>query len=402
MDLTRRSFVATAAAGVAAGRSLISTKPLPTQLQSSDRFDPWLEIDSGAIRHNVREVSRLTGGKPILAVTKNNAYGLGLVNVASILSPLPEIAGFAVVKADEAATLKDGGVSKPVLLMGMFSPGDGRDLLARRIELSLYTDDALQRLAGISRPHTDPVGVHLYLDTGMSRMGMPFHRALPWIANVSSDPRVNVRGTFMAFVEETEIDAEQIRRFRDVVTQAKGRNLSLGKLHAASSNGVFHLPQAHFDMVRPGIAIYGAYPSDFEAERAKGDLIPAVRFRARVVRVERLRAGDGVSYGYNYVAQRPTWIATLPVGHVDGYPRRATAGAQVLINGKLFPVIGAVSASHSIVELGDEPAAQLGDVATLMGPDAPEIHPNVMANTIGVSVYDLLMHLNPGLPRYVV
>jgi alanine racemase len=120
-----------------------------------------------------------------------------------------------------------------------------------------------------------------------------------------------------------------------------------------------------------------------------------------VVRTDRLRPGDSVSYGRRYVASRPTWIATLPVGHGDGYPRDAVKGAKVLIGERLYPVIGAVSASHCIIEVGDDERVLVGDVATLLGPDRPEIHPSAVAGITG-SVYDLLMHLNPVLPRMVV
>jgi alanine racemase len=120
------------------------------------------------------------------------------------------------------------------------------------------------------------------------------------------------------------------------------------------------------------------------------------------VRVEQLRPGDSVSYGRNYVAERPTWIATLPVGHADGYPRSAVNGCRIVINGAAYPVIGAVSASHTIVELGAEQTVNVGDEATLVGPDRPEIHPNTVAGQAGVSVYDILMHLSAGLPKSVV
>ena len=155
-------------------------------------------------------------------------------------------------------------------------------------------------------------------------------------------------------------------------------------------------------MVRPGIALYGAYPSRPDEERALAELRPALRMCARVVRVERLRAGDSAGYGRKFVAQEPTWTATLPAGHVDGVARESVAGAHVLIGAGVFPIVGAVSASHCIVELGREPAARVGDVATLIGPDHPLIHPNTLARNTGVSVYDVLMHLNPDLPRHVV
>ena len=119
-------------------------------------------------------------------------------------------------------------------------------------------------------------------------------------------------------------------------------------------SGVFDIPEAHLDMVRPGMALYGGYPNDPHEQRLKGTLRCTVRLKARVVRVERLRAGDSVSYGRNYIADKPTWVATIPVGHTDGYPRRAVEGARVLIGARTYPAIGAVSASHTIVEVGSE------------------------------------------------
>jgi alanine racemase len=118
--------------------------------------------------------------------------------------------------------------------------------------------------------------------------------------------------------------------------------------------------------------------------------------------VERLAPGEGVSYGRNYVAERPVWIATLPVGHADGYPRRAVEGCEVLIGTRRYPVIGAVSASHTIVEVGDERTVDVGDVATLIGPDDPAILPNTIAERAGISVYDVLMHLSARLPKRAV
>ena len=407
MEISRRTFLAATPLTLTAleretPRFPRAEQPTAAPRMADDRFDPWLEIDATAIRNNVAEVVRLSGGRPILAVLKNNAYGLGLAEVAEVLEALPEVIGYAVVKADEALTLRDAGVRKPTLLMGLFSPEDAPALVERGITLSAYTDDAAERLTPLARRLGRPVPVHLYLDTGMGRLGMPSHRALPWIADLVSRPDVAVEGAFMAFTEEADFDLEQLRRFLELRDAVKARGADLGRLHAASSNGVFHLPEAHLDMVRPGIAIFGGYPSKPEVERGMGTLRCAVRLLTRVVRVERLRAGDSVSYGRNYVAARPVYAATLPVGHADGYPRSAVSGGKVLIGGRLNRVIGAVSASHTIVEVGEEPTVRVGDVATLVGPDAPDIEPNRLADAIGVSPYDILMHLNPSLPRVAV
>lgn len=400
MTLSRRGFVAGVAAAAVAPPLRLPADGLRSA-PAPETFDPWIEVDPAALIHNVAVVSELTGGRPILAVVKNNAYGLGLGEVARILEPLDDIAGFAVVKASAAMALRGAGVRKPVLLMGLFGDEDGAELVARGVHLALSTSDAGLRAARAARAAGRTARGHVYLDTGMSRMGVPHHRALPWLEDLGRRD-VAVDGTFMAFTEEAEFDREQLRRFLEVVEGARARGMEPGTLHAASSNGVFHLPEAHLDLVRPGIALFGGYPSDWGRERAMAELLPALRLRARVVRVERLRPGDGVSYGQNYVAERPTWIATIPVGHADGVPREAVRGARVLVGGRLYPIIGAVSASHAILEVGDEETVRIGDVATLLGPDHPAIAPNAVAAATGRSVYDVLMHLNPTLPRVVL
>lgn len=410
MTLSRRSFLSAAAAaglapgslGSVAGR-VAGTGPGRAQGVAPDRFDPWVEVDPEALAHNVALVRGLAGGRPILAVVKNNAYGLGLTAAARLLEPMDAIAGFAVVKAEAAVQLREAGIAKPVLHMGMTTPADGAELARLGVEASLYTDDAERRVEAMAAAAGRPVEAHVYLDTGLGRMGMPYHRALPWLVSLARNPGVRMRGTYMAFTEEPDFDPEQLRRFRALVAEARARGIDAGRLHAASSSGVWELPEAHLDMVRPGIALYGSYPNDGETQSRRARLRCAFRLRARVVRVERLRPGDGVSYGRNYVAERPTWIAALPAGHVDGVPRRAVEGARVLLGKRTYPVIGAVSASHTIVELGggEQPPVQVGDVATLLGPDHPDIEPWRVAAATGVSAYDLLMHLNPTLPRVV-
>lgn len=405
MSLSRRSFL-----GAAAAAGLTGTRRSPgswavsaaASAAPADRFDPWVEVEADALRHNVETVGRLTGGRPILAVVKNNAYGLELALVGGLLEPLPSIAGFAVVKPSSALELREAGIGKPILFMGMATDEESIELARHGVRLSVYTDDDGRRMEAVRRVTGRPVDVHLYVDTGLGRMGVPYHRALPWLEGLAARGDVSVEGAFMTFTEESDFDPEQLRRFLELQGDASARGLPMGRLHAASSNAVFHLPDAHLDLVRPGIALYGAYPSRPEEERAKAELVPAFRLRTRVVRVERLRPGDGVSYGRNYVAERPVWTATLPVGHADGYPRKAVEGARVLVGERVYPVIGAVSASHAIVELGDETTVRVGDVATLVGPDHPDIHPNAIAAATGVSVYDILMHLSPELPRVVV
>lgn len=400
MPVSRREFVA----GVAATPVMTSfsvTAHAATQEISSDRYDPWLEINSAALQKNVEVISGLANKRPVLAVIKNNAYGLGLTTVASVLDPMPQIKGFAVVKAEAAIALRDAGIRKPVLLMGLISDQDGEELVRRDIQLSICTDDAAARIVRAAKKAGRAAHAHIYLDTGMSRMGVPYHRAMPVLEELRG-LEINIEGTFTGFTEESDFDREQLGRFVDITDKARANGVELGSLHAASSHAVFNYADAHLDQVRPGIALFGAYPSDFASEREIATLTPAVQMKARIVRVEQIRAGDSVSYGRNFVADKPTWIATVPAGHTDGMPRQAVDGAHVIVNDTPYPVIGAVSASHTIIELGSERSVEIGDIATTLGSSHAAIHPNQLAESTGTSVYDRLMHINPTLPKVLV
>jgi alanine racemase len=412
MSITRRTLLKGAGLAAAplllgaAGRPPLATlegpeSPAPN-LPPRDRFDPWVEVVQDNMVRGVGEVSRLAGGRPILAVVKNNAYGLDLATAGEILEEEPGILGFAVVKGEEALILRSAGVRKPILLMGMFSEEEGPALAEAHVEFGVFTRDAAERLVPLARAMGSPVGIHFYLDSGMGRMGMSFRSALPWMEELSGLPEISVRGTFTELGEDPEFDKEQLRRFLSLTREARQAGVETGKLHAAASNGVFHLPDGHLDLVRPGIALFGSYPSRPEQERQMAVLKSALRLKARVVRVSHLQAGDGVGYGRPWIADKPTWVATLPIGHADGYPRESVKGGQVLIRERLFSVIGAVSASHCVVRIGDHRAVEVGDEVVLMGPDNPVLEPSAMAEALGVSVYDLLMHVNPTLPRVVV
>ncbi|MBI4501430.1 MAG: alanine racemase [Gemmatimonadetes bacterium] len=407
MSISRREFVslsAGAAGAVAVGGVATPLPGIPRLHRlaaASPSFDPWLEIDAGALRHNAEAVAAVAGGRPIIAVVKNNAYGLGLGVAGPILDGLPQISGFAVVRPIEAMSLRDAGVTKSILLMGPASDEEAVELVLRDVRLAPFTDGAVEQLARVTRKVEKPIGVHLYVDTGMGRMGLPIARALPWIARVAALDRVRIEGTFTELTEDSDFDREQVERLRALAGQATARGIRLGTLHAASSDAIQKgQTEAFLSAVRPGFALYGGYTSD--DAMAKGGLTPAYRLKARVARIEQLDPGAGVSYHRRWKATQTTWIALLPVGHVDGYPSRAVDGGQVLIRDRLCRVIGTVSASHTVVELGPERGAEIGDEAILVGPERPELHPNAIARQAKSSEYDMFMHLNPGLRRMVV
>ena len=388
---SRREFLA-------AGSALVAVRLAARDSRLA--FEPWLEIDGAAVRNNVAAVSRLAGGRPIVAVVKNNAYGLGLEIAGPIVDQMPEVHTLAVVRATEALALRRTGVRKPILLMSRSDDSETEELIQQGVRLGIYGDDAPERMARLARSTGKPIPVHLYMDTGMNRMGQRVDRSEAWLAALANARAVDIAGTFTELTEEPEFDVEQSGRLRAFGEQARRAGLNPGPLHAASSMEVVHRPETHLDMVRPGFALWGGYVTP-EA-RATGGLLPTVSLKAPVLRVERLDAGDGVSYERPWKAERETWIAVLPVGHADGYPRTAVKGCEVLINRRLYKVIGAVSSSHTVVEVGSERTVRTGDVATLIGAGHEAIHPNEVAARSGTSTYDRFMHLSGGLRRVLL
>ncbi len=362
-------------------------------------FDPWVEVHAGHLAHNATEVARLTK-RPVLAVIKNNGYGLGAVNVAKALDGHPSIAGFAVVKLQEALDVRAQAVKPPVLLMGPVDDSDLRLVISRNIMPMVYTPigDQLQREAArMGRP----VPIHVCVDTGIGRVGVPHRSAGSLIRDLASRKGVAIDGTMMTFTEDLEFDKEQRRRFVALTDELKAAGARLGRLHAASTYTLFQHEDAAFDMVRPGMALLGVYPEARFKAMGRLDLKTAVALRVRVAYVKRLAAGSSAGYERAFVARKDTWIATLPLGHTDGWPRVAAKGARVRINGRLYPVIASVSASHTIVEIGEEQTVKAGDIATLFDWQDGS-RPEDVAAASTASVYDLTMHLNPLLPRKAI
>jgi alanine racemase len=304
------------------------------------------------------------------------------------------------VKFHEAMTLRDAGIRKPILLLGPFDERNLRDAAARNIMPMIYTAQgpALDKVAAKT---LRPVPLHICIDTGIGRVGVPYYQAAPLIRDLASRKSVEIRGTMMTFTEDVDLDKEQIRRFQETTAALEKEGIALGKKHAASSFALFQHPDAFFDMVRPGMAIYGAYSENAFRHTGLMDLRPALSLKARVIYVKKLRKGDSAGYNRAYIAKDEVCIATLPVGHADGWPRVAAQGAKVRINGDLYPLIASVSASHCIVEIGKEERIKVGDTATFFDAQ-PASRPEDVSEACGASVYDLTMHLNPLLPRRVV
>jgi alanine racemase len=383
-------------------------KWLMAKRDRSGSFDPWVEVIADAVRHNVRELHRYTGRR-LVAVAKNNANGIGLRQIGPVLDGLDEVDSIAVVRVDEALALRTVGVKKPILMMAHVADSEAELLVRNGVRLSPSHDDASSKLTALADRVGHVVPVHPYVDTGMNRLGMPYQRAVPWMVDLAANPAVSVEGTYTMFSgairDGAPFDLEHLRRFQAFLTAVREQGVDPGLVHGAASYQLVHTHELHeLDLIRPGGAIYGldAYRRGPDGEHIM-DLQPVFRLRARVARVERVERGEGVSFEHRYRATEPTWVATLPIGHTDGYPRDAAGNAQVLINDRLYPVIGVVSSNHTIVEIGAQKSVCVGDTATLVGPDRDEITPIALASATGLERdYWVMTRLSALLHREVV
>ncbi len=420
-DLPRRRFLhlAGAAVGVTATSACASTArsrgsgdrtvsgasgtgvPLTVdRTYNPTRFDPWIELDRAAWAHNVREAARLAGGRPILAVVKNNAYGLGDRAVGPLLAGMSEVGGLAAVRVEEALAMREEGVTKPIVVMAEGSEDEIEEMARHDVLPSVWLDDAPERLRSVSGRLGRPVPVQLFIDTGMNREGMPYTRARRWIEELVRSEHVDVNGTYTMFTHDLDFDREQHARFEELLAWAREKRLPLGTLHAAPTFELFHLPEAHYDMVRPGNALFGNPPGDEAREMA--DLKPVFSLKTRVVRVEHLEPGDSAGFNRTFMPDRATWVALLPIGRTDGYPSQANGTCEVLINGRVYPVAGGVNSAHTILDVGPEKSVEVGDVATLIGPDHPAVLPHTVAERTELGFLRIIQSMNPRLPRRVV
>lgn len=402
--MDRRTFLAsTGAAALAIPALNVSSEARPQSSVSppdpSKSYEPWLDIKLDGLTWNVKQLSARADNKPVMAVLKDNAYGHGIVGVAEHLDTIPEVSSFAVVKIQEAIDIKNSAAKKPVALLGPTTDEELEYIVAHDIMPAIYNDRG-RLLEALAEKYQKEIRIHLYVDTGMGRVGVPYYQAMPLIESLAGRKGITFDGVLSELTEVDEFDIQQVRRLNGVYEEAASKGIALGNRHAASSGGIFHVPEAYLDMVRPGISIYGCYPTDRSTKTRDIPLKPTFEFKTRVMYVKQLRAGDSLQYGRHYVADKPIWIATLPVGHSDGWPRTTANNCEVLIKGRRYPLVASLSANHCLAEIGDVPSVDIGDEVVLIGESGGEmIDAHTVAEQSGVGVYTLTMHLNPWLPR---
>ncbi|UCC39199.1 MAG: alanine racemase [Candidatus Aminicenantes bacterium] len=403
--ITRRDFLLASGLGsayVLTEKEGVKKTPTdsPTKSGAALGYDPWIELSLDNMRWNLRQVKKLAT-VPIMAVIKANGYGHGLVEIGRFLEK-QGIDYVMVGKIQEALLLREKGISCPILNFGRFGSKDSREIIIRNISQSVF-DEEVKSLNQTALKLGKKAKVHIHVDTGMGRMGLSYRTALPYLRTVSSLKGISIEGISTTFTEDDDFDKEQLSRFLSLCKKAEKEGISLGLKHAASSDGILDLPSANLDMVRPGISIYGYYPSEKTQKENRLALRPVLQLKARVVAVKGLWPGDSLSYHRKYTAQKKEKIAIIPVGYSDGYPTNAVGRAHVLIRGKRYPLIAAITANHSAALLGGDSKVSVGDEIVLLGNQGKEkITAEDIAGWAEVSAYKILIGLNPLLPRTIV
>ncbi len=401
-SLDRREFLT--AVGLGAASSTLSARLPAASSVDADGADtgpdPWIELDSAALSHNIAAIRSRVGSRPIVAVIKGNGYGHGLVEMGRMLQR-EGVRHMAVAKVAEALALREVGVEGMILNFGPFAGRDVSEIVRAEVSQTVFTDQVEELDRGArSLGRTTPVQVNI--DTGLGRVGVPYREATPFLRKVASLEGVRLEGVFTAFTEDADFDRIQLRRFLEVCESAGREGVNVGLRHAASSAGLMNFPESFLDMVRPGIAVYGHYPSNETWRSRPLELSPVLSLKTRVVYVKTLAPGDALSYHRAFVAERRTRVATLPLGYSDGYPYTLAGKADVLIRGRRFPVIALVTANHVLVNLGEAEDISIGDEAVLVGGQGSEgIDAQPLAEMAGFSVYKLLIGMGSALPRLI-
>lgn len=360
--------------------------------------DPWIELDREALKANLAAIRARVGSRPVMPVLKADGYGHGLTQIGRALHR-EGVEQVAVAKVTEALALRREGVSATILNLGPFGAREIPDIISGMISQTVWTRQ-VDDLAREARRRGKMATVQINVDTGLGRVGVPHGQASAFIEHVVGLQGVRLEGVFTGLTEDAEFDKTQLSRLQEITGALKDKGISVGVRHAASSAAVMDNPDAFLDMVRPGISIYGLYPNAESLAAKPVALRPVLSLKTRVVMVKTLAQGESLSYHRAFVAERPTRVATLPVGYSDGYPPSAAGKAEVLIRGKRFPVIALVTANHTLVDvLGDERVA-IGDEAVLIGRQGTdELSAHAVADAAGLSVYKLVIALEAALPR---
>ena len=325
----------------------------------------WAEVDLSALEFNFRQVKRIVGkGIKVMVVIKCDAYGHGLLPIAKRLTKLgADYLGVASI--DEAILLRKDKIVLPILILGNILNKDIEPVIKYNLTQTISDYQLALKLNREAKETGRVNKVHIKVDTGMGRLGISYREAIGLIKEINRLSNLKTEGLFTHFPCadcDFEFTHYQIDIFNQLVDDLKKIGIQFPLLHAANSMGIIGHPQSHFNLVRPGLMLYGIHPKQGLDIKLK----PTLSLKSRIIYLKRMPSGQGISYGRSYITRKETTVAILPVGYGDGYPRNLSNRADVLIRGRRFRISGAVCMDQIMVDVGDS-RVKVGDEAMLIG-----------------------------------
>ena len=364
----------------------------------------WVEVDLSALASNYRFLkSRLSKGTKVMAAVKANAYGHGIVEVSRKLIECG-IDYLGVACIDEALMLRKYFARKPVLNLGVFLRHDIETVLENNITVTVADLNAAKTLNAAARRLKKKARVHVKIDTGMGRLGVWHEEAEEFIIQLCSMDNLIIEGLYTHFPSADSDEAftkSQITAFCVLVNRLQIRGVSIPIKHAANSMAIIGFKDAHFNLVRPGLALYGLYPKD--ELLGKIDLRPVLSFKTKVAYIKKVAKGRSISYGRTYVTDKEAIIATLPVGYGDGYNRLLSNKGHVIIRGVRCPVVGVVCMDQTMVDVSCVKGVRIDDDVVLIGSQgAGKIRVEDIAALCRTIPYEVVCWISPRVPRVYI
>jgi alanine racemase len=359
-------------------------------------------IDHSALRWNLRQIRSKVGAEvKILAMVKANGYGHGAAAVAQSLAAAGSDA-FGVATLEEGAELRRAGIRTPIVVLAGVYPEQLEEFFDNRLTPVVHDLESLRQLDGIAAGRRETLNIHLKIDTGMGRLGLLPAEADGWIPQLKQLRALKIEGVFSHFSQAESVDGEytgrQLEVFTRVLERLRAESIPVPLAHFANSAATITLPAAYFDMVRPGIMLYGVYPSAAMAKQI--ELKRVLTWKTAILQLKNVPAGTAISYGQTFITRRESRIATLPVGYADGYPRSLSNRGQALVCGQRAPVVGRVCMDLTMLDVTDIRNVRQGDEVVLLGRQGvAEISADEVAAWAETISYEILTSIGVRVPR---
>ncbi|AFY38702.1 alanine racemase [[Leptolyngbya] sp. PCC 7376] len=373
------------------------------QFSDAIRQRAWVEINHAALAHNIQALKALLAPHTeLLAVVKADAYGHGVIKIAETVLA-NGATWLAIATLGEGVELREAGITAPILVLGATNTAIEIEAIAHwELQPTLCTIEQQQLFQKTMARLGKTLPVHLKIDTGMSRLGTRWEEAPLFIEAVHSSENLEIASLYSHFATADEQDLTmthlQHQRFKQALAELKQRDIPLPKLHLSNSAGTILGQAFHYDLVRVGLAIYGAYPAPHLEEKV--DLKPVMQVKARITQLKTLPPETGVSYGHRFVTATETKIAVVGIGYADGIPRTLSNNLKVLVNGQLAPQIGSITMDQIMLDVTHLTNVQVGDVVTLIGEDGSDrLTVDQWANQLGTISYEIMCGFKHRLPR---